>query len=389
MALPQKRLPALLLFCALPALHCGDSNLEWIRGAHDQEVLVGEEIVVEIRAASPTGQPLQFDFHSDGAGVNERAELVRIDDAAVVFRFTPLVEDIGTWRVDLYAQGNGTKSTESFALRVLATRDRSPHFQQPIGVGSVLDLERDDCLELDIVVDDADTGTVKIAMEEPFYPGATLIPTGAGEARFTYCPQKDKVEALTRRVFRLSADDGENPKVIKSFLVLLKPMRAFERVPLGGWVLFERRSSCAFLFPEGFKVPRDSLIVIARNSGESAFRRYWFDNADRPFPKLVQFFDDQDRCFKLTAAKEQYFLYDNQGRRVDGPTLEVEDGKNYQRVFAKGTANLFGNWSQGFPGDANPGSRGSVDSPIPFVSEVSDVPEGDDDGFQFIEITIH
>ena len=97
----------------------------------------------------------------------------------------------------------------------------TPIFRQPLGTGTTLDLAVRDCLDLDILVEDQDTINVTIAHEEPIIEGSNLSQEDGTTAIWSWCPTREQ-EAETRRTLVLSADDGENPKTMKQYLVVLR-----------------------------------------------------------------------------------------------------------------------------------------------------------------------
>ncbi|MEO6605147.1 MAG: hypothetical protein ABIN55_06000, partial [Aeromicrobium sp.] len=69
--------------------------------------------------------------------------------------------------------------------------------------------------------EDQDTAEVTLAMEEPKIPGATLDQQDGTTAKFNWCPTKEQ-EAEQRYTLVISADDGENPKTLKNYLIVLR-----------------------------------------------------------------------------------------------------------------------------------------------------------------------
>ena len=71
------------------------------------------------------------------------------------------------------------------------------------------------------MVDDQASANVTIAQEEPLIDGATLTAEGGDMAKWHWCPTKDQA-AEDRYTLTLSADDGNNPKTIKNYLIVLR-----------------------------------------------------------------------------------------------------------------------------------------------------------------------
>ncbi|MCU0690783.1 MAG: PPC domain-containing protein, partial [Polyangiaceae bacterium] len=68
---------------------------------------------------------------------------------------------------------------------------------------------------------DADTTEVTIGQDEPVIPGSKLDQHSEFEATWSWCPSKEQIAEAERYVVKLFADDGENDKVTKPFLVVL------------------------------------------------------------------------------------------------------------------------------------------------------------------------
>src|SRR5690606_4449966 len=97
----------------------------------------------------------------------------------------------------------------------------APIFRRPLTTGTPLDLAKKRCLDLEIVVEDQDTAQVTIAEEEPTIEGAELTQETGQTATWRWCPSRGQ-EGEARHTLILSADDGDNPKTIKNFLIVLR-----------------------------------------------------------------------------------------------------------------------------------------------------------------------
>src|SRR5205814_7773075 len=97
----------------------------------------------------------------------------------------------------------------------------APVFRQPLGSGTTIDLANKKCVDLDIVIEDQDTAQVTLAMEEPKIDGAKLDQKDGLTAHFNWCPTKEQ-EAESRYTLVISADDSDNPKTMKNYLIVLR-----------------------------------------------------------------------------------------------------------------------------------------------------------------------
>src|SRR5262249_37076538 len=94
-------------------------------------------------------------------------------------------------------------------------------FRQPLGTGTTVDLSKTQCVDLDIVIEDQDTPQVKINQEDPVIDGGMLTALDGQSAKWHWCPSRAQ-EGEGRYTLVLSADDGDNPKVIKQYLIVLR-----------------------------------------------------------------------------------------------------------------------------------------------------------------------
>jgi hypothetical protein len=116
----------------------------------------------------------------------------------------------------------------------------TPVFRQPLGSGTTLDLATRQCLDLDVVVEDQDSPEVALTQEDPVIEGATLEHQRPGRG-LALVPDRAQIDADDRYTLTLAADDGDNPKVPKNYLVVLRrptpdqlPGRAAGRHPHRG-----------------------------------------------------------------------------------------------------------------------------------------------------------
>ncbi len=95
-------------------------------------------------------------------------------------------------------------------------------FRQPLGTGTTIDLSRTPCLDIDVVVDDQASANVMIAQEEPVIDGAKLTAIDGMTAKWHWCPSTAQQTGDDRYTLVLSADDGQNPKTQKPYLIVLR-----------------------------------------------------------------------------------------------------------------------------------------------------------------------
>jgi hypothetical protein len=69
---------------------------------------------------------------------------------------------------------------------------------------------------------------VALTQEDPVIEGATLEPVSGLAAVWHWCPSRAQIDADDRYTLTLAADDSDNPKVPKNYLVVLAPADADE-----------------------------------------------------------------------------------------------------------------------------------------------------------------
>ena len=191
----------------------------------DQVVAIGQELVIVIDADDPTGAELSYSFSAEVPDINSKARISRLPTGAGEFRWTPASsQDVGEWFFDFHVSGGGVTYTDTIRIEVRSAigANSAPRFLRPQGMGTSLDVETDDCIELDIMIDDSDSTDVVIAEESPKIEHATLQKDGSASAVWRWCPKPEQIERDNRYVLLLTADDGENPKTLHPFVIVLR-----------------------------------------------------------------------------------------------------------------------------------------------------------------------
>ena len=195
----------------------------------DQVVAVGEPLVLELRASSASGGTIRYDFSSNapdasGATISQRP------DGTGLFTWTPTARDVGRWVFDFSAADSAGSTTESISIDVRSAvgANSVPLFRRPLGAGTALQLEEGGCTEITLLVTDQDSTEVRFSEEEPRIEGAMLFQESGFEAIWRWCPTPAQRKAQDRYLLTLAADDGENPKALKRYQIILREPR--ERV---------------------------------------------------------------------------------------------------------------------------------------------------------------
>jgi hypothetical protein len=197
---------------------CGGGGEPQISGLADQVATVGTELVVRIEGTDPDGDALVYGVKAD-VSLQGEASVTQDPSGAGVFRWTPLAEDIGAHSFDFSASDGSNTTTVTIQIDVRSAVGAVPIFRRPLGSGTVV--QPGQCAMVEILVEDQDTANVNIADDAPI-AGSTLNIIDGTSATYEWCPTTEQVAAQDRYTLILSADDGENPKTVKEFVLVLK-----------------------------------------------------------------------------------------------------------------------------------------------------------------------
>ncbi len=189
----------------------------------DQRALVNQELVLRIEGRDTDGDPLTWVAESGSLAALGGRSRFDADRKGATFIWTPLASDIGVHDITVGLSDGEVVTKRSFQVAVDAGEGSTePAFVQPLGTGGTLDLARQACLELPIVVTDPDTPGVTLGQAEPLIQGAALAQKTELEGTWSWCPTREQVSAAERYTLRLTADDYDNPTVVKDYLVVLR-----------------------------------------------------------------------------------------------------------------------------------------------------------------------
>jgi hypothetical protein len=210
--------------CMATAVACTGGSAPELDGLSDQVAQVGTELKLDLNGTDADGDRLSYSFQAaDLTGVEDRAMVTVSPSGAGVFRWTPIAADVGQHAFDFVVSDGGHDTTVTINIDVKSAIGvaTAPIFRQPLGTGTTIDVGKNKCVELNIVIEDQDTAQVDITQEEPIIDGATLTQMDGQTATWKWCPTRAQ-EGDSRYTLVLAADDGENPKTIKNYLVVLR-----------------------------------------------------------------------------------------------------------------------------------------------------------------------
>lgn len=201
------------------AAGCGSGDPPDLLGLTDQVAVVGQPFTLELEGVDPDGDALSYKVASD-LTLEGNATLSKTPAGRGLFRWTPVASDVGMHAFDFTVSDGSHDTTVTITIDVRASSGTVPIFRQPLGAGRVVNLAATPCLDLDILVEDQDTAQVTIAEEAPPIAGAMLDQLDGTSGRWHWCPTPAQVAESDRYTLVLSADDGDNPKTIKNYVIV-------------------------------------------------------------------------------------------------------------------------------------------------------------------------
>jgi hypothetical protein len=203
--------------CLLVLTACGGGSPPEIHGLVDQTATVGQELVIQLDGTDADGDRITYGVHAD-ISLQGTGMLTTAPSGMGVFRWTPLAEQVGAHSFDFTASDGSNTTTVTIQINVVAAVGSAPVFRQPLGTGSVL---TGPCADLSIVIEDMDSPMVTIAQEPPVIDGGDLTIIDGLDASWHWCPTPLQKSQSNRYTLELSADDGDNPKTVKDYVLVL------------------------------------------------------------------------------------------------------------------------------------------------------------------------
>jgi hypothetical protein len=208
-----------IVACAAGFGACGGGGEPVISGLSDQVATVGSELIVQIDGSDPDGDKLTYGVKAD-VSLQGAAMLTQDPSGAGVFRWTPLANDVGVHAFDFTASDGSNTTTVTIQIDVRSAAGAVPIFRRPLGSGTVI--EAGQCAAVDILIEDQDTAQITIGEEPALIEGATLSQNDGTTGIWDWCPTPQQISDNDRYTLTLSADDAENPKTLKEFVLVLK-----------------------------------------------------------------------------------------------------------------------------------------------------------------------
>ncbi len=211
-----------LICLALVLCACGNNQPPQVLPIDAQTAYVGSRFELKVLAYDPEGETLVYSFTCPTLKLDGRAKIIRLGASEALFNWTPLANDVGVHQIDFSVSDGQEWDAESVTVTVKpgTNPDTAPVFRKPLGEGATLDLSVKKCIKLEVEVEDPDSTKVDLRQQAKI-PGSTFKATGAYRAMFSWCPTAAQA-AQQRHVLKLSADDHDNPPVVKSYTILIR-----------------------------------------------------------------------------------------------------------------------------------------------------------------------
>jgi hypothetical protein len=191
----------------------------------DQTRAVGQELKIAVIARDPDGDAVSYSYKTE-----RKIDATLVPGAGnAIFSWTPIAADVGEHSIDFIADdGKGGKGKRTIVVTVRSAvgSATAPVFRQPLGTGTTFAVTDSpsvpECVQLAIEIDDSDTPNLDIGQEGQIIEGSNVQQTGGHEGVWEWCPTQEQKSAKDIYQLVLYADDGENPRVKKDFLIILQ-----------------------------------------------------------------------------------------------------------------------------------------------------------------------
>lgn len=193
---------------------------------------VGREVsvplAVPVRAASAADasqEMVEWNWRSltlpDLPSRLRRPSLTTYTLGRAVWRWTPVATDEGPQEIEFSARilPNGGYGLTTLRF-VVDSGVAAAIFREPVGEGTTLDLRRQECVHIAIVVESSASPRVDLSLGGEPPENATLVPQSDTTGELVFCPSPEQVAADTIYPFVLLASDGKQT-IQKAYVVVL------------------------------------------------------------------------------------------------------------------------------------------------------------------------
>ena len=212
-------------FATFLSTACGDNAKPSLDSVQDQTATVGVEMNLLIQGRDPDGDALVFSLSVPSIhDIDQRTHPPRFESFgpnAAYLMWTPLAADVGMHQFQVTASDGQAKTTISFTVTV-QSGNAVPVFREPIGSGTTLDLSHQQCLDVDVVVEDADSPEVDISLQDPIEEGYDFTQDDPLAGTFSWCPNSDQINAASRYTLNITANDRDDHITTKKYVIVIR-----------------------------------------------------------------------------------------------------------------------------------------------------------------------
>jgi hypothetical protein len=213
---------AAAIVVAVAATACGPQTGPRIDPIAPRTAVVGSELEIVVRVRADGAASLSY--RSDLVGLETRRlrpTLTPFAGGEWVFRWTPLAGDEGARTIDFVATASSVETVRRVAVEV-RPGDESLRFRAPVGEGTTLDLARERCAEVAVVVEDGGATEVTFAPGDPWAEGARLDATGPLSATLRFCPVAAQLTDGGVFPLVLTAADARGARAAKRYVIVVE-----------------------------------------------------------------------------------------------------------------------------------------------------------------------
>ncbi len=216
-----------LLLAALAPIQggCPTNGAPSVDPISPQTATVGQELVVLIQGRDPEGDALTFTLDAPSIkDIDERAHPPRFETfgpQAAYFHWIPMAMDVGVHELTVVLSDGKNETRVDFTVTV-QSGNAVPVFRKPLGDGTTLDMSTQQCLDVDVVVEDLDSSEVDIYLEDPIEPGYEFSQDDPLAGTFSWCPKPKQVEASDLYVLNLAANDRDGHITKKKYTIVIR-----------------------------------------------------------------------------------------------------------------------------------------------------------------------
>lgn len=139
-----------------------------------------------------------------------------------VWRWIPVATDQGEQEIEFVARLEGQPIHGQITLRFFVDSGTGAAvFREPVGEGTTLDLRREECAHVAIVVESSVSPRVELSLGGEPPATARLVPQSDTTGELIFCPSPEQIAADTIYPFTLQAKD-DRETIEKTYVIVLR-----------------------------------------------------------------------------------------------------------------------------------------------------------------------